>query len=82
MKDSAVEAELYHADGRRDITKLIVAFRNSTKMRRCTEFCVTSTLNHVSTVLRYIRREPGSIIRLETRDPNSDCDVFSPGTFK
>jgi hypothetical protein len=28
MKIRAVEAELFHADGRTDMTKLIVAFRN------------------------------------------------------
>jgi hypothetical protein len=74
MKVSAMEAELFHADGWTDMTKLIVAFRNAAKTPSFTKYCVTSTLNQVSTVLSYIRRDLGSILRLETLDPNRDCD--------
>ena len=31
MKIRPVEAEMFHADGQRDMTKLIVPFRNLTK---------------------------------------------------
>jgi len=59
------------------VMKLIVPFRNSSKTPSYTKYWVSSTLNQVSPVLSYVRREPGSILRRETRDPNRDFDVLS-----
>jgi len=56
-------------------TKLIVSSRNSVRTPIYTKYCVTSMLNQVSTVLIHVRREPGSILRLGTRDPNRDFDI-------
>jgi len=58
-------------------TKLKVPSRNFARTLRCTIYCVTSMLNQVSTVLCYVRREPGSILRLERQDPNRDFDILS-----